>query len=100
MPQGPPARHIDLRSVSLRIDELPLPAASTEQLRRDLFKWRGENRPQELVGDMAERLVLVPTVQLLGTAVPDRYDIIHVAYEDRVVREVEELRPFSQRLLC
>ncbi|MEA2958809.1 MAG: hypothetical protein QOJ58_4344, partial [Alphaproteobacteria bacterium] len=95
MPQGPPARHSDLRSVSLRMDELPLPAASADQLRRDLFKSRWKNRPLELVRDMAERLLLVPTVQLLGAAVPERYHIIHPAYEDRVVREVEELSPLT-----
>jgi len=65
LPQGPPARDSDLRSVSLRMDELPLPAAGAEQLRRDLFKWQRKNRPQELARNLAERLLLVPTVQLL-----------------------------------
>jgi hypothetical protein len=66
----------------------------------DLFKWRGKNRPQEFVSDMAERFVLVPTVQLLGAAVPERYHLIHAAYEDRVAREVEELIPPTMRGLA
>ena len=49
---------------------------------------------------MAERFVLVPTVQLLGAAVPERYHLIHAAYEDRVAREVEELIPPTMRGLA
>jgi hypothetical protein len=32
LPQGPPARHTHQGSVSFRMDELPLPMASAEQL--------------------------------------------------------------------
>ena len=44
-------------------------------------------------------LVLVPTVQLLGAAVPERYRIVNAAHEDRIVREVEEFGPLEQRRL-
>ena len=95
----PPARHTHQGSVSFRMDELPLqwPVLSNSH---DLVKWRGKNRPQEFVSDMAERFVLVPTVQLLGAAVPERYHLIHAAYEDRVAREVEELIPPTMRGLA
>jgi len=51
------------------------------------------------VRDLAEHLLLVPTVQLLGAAVPERYRIVHAAHEDRIVREVEEFGPLEQRRL-
>ncbi len=95
--QRPAARHGDLRSVSLRVDEFPLPATSAEQLRGNLFTWRRKNRVQELVSNLTERLLPDPAVQLLGATIPERNDVVHTAYEDRVVREVQELGPLTQR---
>jgi hypothetical protein len=99
LPQGPPSPHPPgFRLVSY--GRAPPPNGPVLSNSHDLFKWRGKNRPQEFVSDMAERFVLVPTVQLLGAAVPERYHLIHAAYEDRVAREVEELIPPTMRGLA
>ena len=93
----PPARHNDLRSISLRVDDLSFPAASAEQFRIDLFKGCWEDRLQELVRDLADCLLSGPSIQLHGTAIPVGDDVIHVAHEDRVVREDRGGRACSRR---
>ena len=40
--------------------------------------------------DPSDRLVPLPAVQLLSTQIPIRDDVVHVANEDGVVRQVEE----------
>jgi hypothetical protein len=77
--------------------ELSVPAARPEQLRIDFFEPRGKYRPRELVRDLADCLLTFPTVQFLGAAVPEGDYVIHAAYEDRVVREVEEFSLLTQR---
>ena len=90
--QRPPARHDDLRPVSLRVTELAFPAPRVEQLRRNLPQRFGEARVQQLVSDMAGRLLRGPPVQLLRASIPVRDDALHVADEDRVLREIEQAR--------
>ncbi len=73
------------------MNELPLPPASADQLLRDLFERLGESRVQELVGDLPESLVVRPSIQGPGSAIPVGDDVVHVSDEDGVVREVEEI---------
>ncbi len=88
--QRPPARHDGPRAVLPRVDEFPVPAACTGQLGRDLFERPGEDRPHELVRDLADSFVLFPPVQLLSAAVPKGDNVVHVAHEDRIVGEIEQ----------
>src|SRR4030095_1936030 len=92
----PPARHNDLRSVSLRVDEFPFPTPSAEQLRIYFFKGCWEDCLHELVRDLADGLLPFPSVPFLGAAIPVRDDVARIAHEDRVVREVEEARLLAQ----
>ena len=40
----------------------------------------------------ADRLLALPSVELLGPVIPVRDDVVHVTDEDGVMREVEESR--------
>ena len=86
----PSARYNYLCPVSLRVDELSLPAARAEQLFIDLFERCGEDRLHEPVGDLPDGLVPRPSVQFFGPTVPVGDHVVHVAHENRVVREVEQ----------
>jgi hypothetical protein len=92
----PPARHNDLRHVSLCVNEFPFPPASAEQLFGNLLKRFGEPRLQELVSDVADCLLTGPSVQFLGAAIPVGDYVVHVADEDRVMREVEQSSLLAQ----
>jgi hypothetical protein len=94
--QRPPACHGELCGVSLGMDELPLPPVGAEQLRIDFCQRLGEARVQDLVSSLADRLLAVPPVEPLGTAIPISDDVVHVAHENRVMREVEEAGLLSQ----
>jgi len=50
--------------------------------------------------NLADRLVLCPAIQLFGAAIPERDDVVVVAHEDCVVREIEKVCPFSQDLFA
>ena len=45
----------------------------------------------ELVRDLADGLLPVPSVPFLGAAIPVRDDIGHITDENRVVREIEQV---------
>src|SRR6266508_912274 len=87
-------------AVALRVYELSFPAARPEQLRIDLFEPCGKDRLRELVSDLADSLLTLPSVEFFRATVPEGDDVIHVAHEDRVVREVEEFGALAQRLFC
>ena len=95
--QRPPARHGHTRAISPGVDEFPLPTARAEQRCGDLFERRREDRVQQLVSDLADRLIPLPAVQLLGATIPVGDDVVHVADEDRVMRQVEETGLLAQR---
>jgi hypothetical protein len=80
--QGPTARHFHLGSIRLGVHKLAFPAAGAQQLRVDLINRRRENRLQEVVGDLAERLFLFPSIQFLGATIPVSDYIVHVAHKD------------------
>ena len=89
-PQGPPACDGHRRPIALGVDDLPVPAAGPDNLREDFLEGLRKVRLQQLVRDLAERLVCAPAVQLLGAAVPIGDDVVHVAHQDRVVRKVKK----------
>src|SRR5262249_20159430 len=76
--------------------KLSLPAARSKQLLINLFEPFGEDRLQELVSDLADRLLSVPSVQFLGAAIPVGDHVVHIAHEDRIVREVKEASLLAQ----
>jgi hypothetical protein len=49
--------------------------------------------------DSPDRLLARPTVLLLCAAIPKGDHIAHVAHEDRIVSEVDEVSPLPQNLL-
>ena len=89
--QRPSARHHKLHAVSRRVCELSLPAARAEQLLINFFKRCGENRLHELVRDLADRLLPLPSVPFLGAAIPVRDDIAHITDENGVMCEIEQV---------
>src|SRR5207244_349785 len=92
--------HRDARPVTLGVNELALPTAAAAQRVGDALERFGERGLQKLVGDLADRLRGLPSVELLRAAVPVRDDVVHVADEDGVVREVEKAGLLAQRFLA
>ena len=96
-PQGPAAGHHDRRPIAPRVDELTLPAPRASQLGHDLVERGGEDRPRAGVRHGADGLRLRPPVELFRTAVPVGDDVVLVANEDGVVRQIEERRLLTER---
>jgi len=46
------------------------------------------------MGGLTERVASAPSVQNLGAMIPIGDDIIHVAHEDRIMRQIEQLGLF------
>src|SRR5438046_1323967 len=51
---------------------------------------------QQIVGNSADRLLLCPSVQLLGSTIPVPNSSIHFADEDAVMCEIQEVRLLLQ----
>ena len=94
--QGPSARHDHLDTICPGVHEFAFPAAGAQQLRVDLFKRRREDRLHELVRDLADRLIALPSVEFRSAQIPVSDDVIHVAHEDRIVRQVEKSGVLAQ----
>src|SRR6478735_7757435 len=86
------ARDYHLGSISLGVYELAFPPAATQQLRVNLIKRCREDRLQQLVSSnpLSDHILCRPPVELFGRMVPVGDDIIHVAHENAVMREIEE----------
>ena len=96
--QGPAAGHDETPSVARGMHQFAFPASGAHQLRHDVVERRGELGLQQLGGLAPDRLLRPPAVELGRRAVPVGDDVILVAHEDRVVREVEQARMLAQRL--
>jgi hypothetical protein len=55
------------------------------------------NTVRQLMRDLADRLVRPPSIELLSAAVPVGDDIVRIANENRIVREVEEASLIAQQ---
>ena len=97
---GPPARNGDPRAISPGVHELPFPPPDAEHDPLDLVERAREDRLQQLVRDFAERLVALPSVQLLGAAIPVGDRVVLATNEKRVVGEVEKAGLLPQYFLC
>src|ERR1700730_13964743 len=86
-------------AVARRVSELALPAPGARQRFRDLLERSGKYRLQELMRDLAERLVPSPSIELLGAAIPVGDLVARIADENRVVREFEELHLLTLQFL-
>jgi hypothetical protein len=80
------------------VNQFPFPKPCSGQLAHDVGQRQRENRAQERVCDLSERFVPRPAVLVLGATVPERDRVVHIADEDRVVRQVEQVRPFAYGL--
>src|SRR5262249_34243818 len=72
------------------VDQLAVPTPGSKQLVPDLLERKGKYGVQELVCDSSDRILHRPAVQLLGSAIPVSDSIVHVAHENRVVREIQQ----------
>src|SRR5207253_1625414 len=93
--QGPAARRDDLGPIPSRVNELTLPAPGANQISRDVFQRCGEDRLVQVVRLLADGLVPLPPIQFLRAPVPVGDHVVHIAHEDRVVRQIEERRLLS-----
>jgi hypothetical protein len=73
------------------VEQLAFPAVVAQERCGDLLKRRGKDCLQQLMRDPTDRLFAFPTIEVLGAAVPVRDHVVHVADENRIVREIEEL---------
>src|ERR1700726_770223 len=89
-PQRPSAPPQHLGAVSFRSLELAFPTPRTKQLRADVFDWRRKNGAQKFMRPFPNRFFCCEPVQLLGPPVPVRDEVVHVADEDGVMREIEQ----------
>ena len=88
--QRPPSCDGDVRPVAPSVDELALPSARAEQSRRDVPEGLGPDGLQQLVRDLAERLVGRPSEQVLCAAIPVADSAVHVADEHGIVRQIQQ----------
>ncbi len=51
---------------------------------------------QQLVRDLADRLIARPAIQLLGTLIPVSNDVVHIANDDSIMDNIEEVRLLLQ----
>jgi hypothetical protein len=72
------------------VDELPFPPVCEQQLAIDRREGLGKPRLQQVVRDIADRLIAPPSVLFFGRAIPVGDDIVHVTDKNRVVRLIEE----------
>src|SRR2546428_497290 len=93
--QGPAACRDDLGPIPSRVNEFALPAPRANQLSRDVFQRCGEDRLVQLVRIPPDGLVPRPPIQFLRAPVPVGDHIVHIAHEDRVVRQIEQRRLLS-----
>jgi len=80
--------------------QFSFPAVRSKQICKvALVRWR-KDCSQKLMRDLADSLLCLPSVQLLGTTVPIGYYVIHIANEDGVMCKVEKSGLLAQHLLC
>ncbi|HEV8026187.1 MAG TPA: hypothetical protein VGP50_02090 [Stellaceae bacterium] len=93
--QRPTACHDDLAAIPPRLHELAFPPAATHDVALDLLEGPREGRLQQRVDDFADRLLRRPSVERLGGAIPGADDSVHIAHENAVMHEVQQvgLRP-------
>jgi hypothetical protein len=56
-----------------------------------LIERQREFGPQELVTVLPDRLICRPSVQFLSSSVPIRDDVVEIAHENGVMREIEQI---------
>ena len=94
--QSPAAQRDDSRAIARGVDELALPPARAHELGIDRRERGGEFRPQQRVGNPAERLLARPPVALLRPSVPVGDGVIAVADENGIVRGIEQVGALAQ----
>ena len=87
-------------SIAASVDQFPLPATRAIELRVDLFQRCREDRLRKVMRNPPDRFVLCPSIEFLGAVIPEGDDVVVVAHEDCVVREIEKVCPFSQDLFA
>jgi hypothetical protein len=88
--EAPTAGHHHFRSIRFGIFKVSFPTPAPLDFRNDIVERYRKNGTQELVRVFSNRLFRCKPVQFLGSAIPVRYDLIHIANEDRITREIEK----------
>src|SRR3954462_11334166 len=88
--QRPSTRYRDLGAIAAGMNQFSFPPASLEQDGIYFLERRWEGGLGEFVSDTADGLFARPTVAFLGASIPVGDNVVHVADEDGVVREIEE----------
>ena len=81
------------------MDEFAFPPAGAHQFSLNHFKRRREYRVQQLVRNLAERLLAGPPVSFLGASVPIGDDLVEIADENGLMCDVEQARALPRRYL-
>src|SRR4051794_33828905 len=88
--QCPPTSCDELGPITPGMDQFSFPPASLKQFGIYFLEWRAEHFLHELVRDTADCFYARPAVSFFGAAIPIGDYVVHIADEDRLVREVKE----------
>src|ERR1035438_2015819 len=89
--QRPSACYHHSGCVGLRLPELAFPPAGAQQLRANFIHRYRELGLQELVTVLSDCLLCRPSVQFLSPSIPIRDDVVDIADENGVMREIEQV---------
>jgi hypothetical protein len=90
--QGPAAGDGDLAAVGAGVHQLPFPAAVAQVFTPDLVKRLGKNGLQEAVDQLSQHFLLFPAIKALGALVPVGDEVIRIAGNDGIPRQVEQFQ--------
>src|SRR5882757_4087565 len=89
--QRPAAGHHHNASIRLDVFELAIPAPGAQQLSTDVLEGCREDRLEQTVSsNLADHFPRPPTVEFLGSAVPECYDVAHVTHANGIMRKIEQ----------
>jgi hypothetical protein len=81
------------------VDELAFPPAGAHELILDRFARQREYRMQQLVRNLAERLLAGPPISFLGDSVPIGDGLVEIADENGLMRDIEQAPALPRRYL-
>ena len=94
--QRPSARDRYWSSIAARVNQFSFPAASLKQFGVYFLERLRESCLRELVRDATESFRPRPAVAFFRTAIPVGDDVVHVANEDGIMRQIEKTGMLAQ----
>jgi hypothetical protein len=89
--QDPPALYHHAAAISVSVDEFAFPLSVANEFGVDLLQRLRELRLQELVANSAYGFLFLPTIQLLGVAVPKVYSTFYGASHDAIIYALQKI---------